>query len=107
MSKFLIITSEPENYVPIELKKSGEKHNIQVVIAVTENFSFTFLEDGKLEINYNDVENDIKLNVTDFDMCIPRLNDDNLSIKESLLYAIEDANVKIIEKERKEMSQIL
>lgn len=96
MKKILIVTSEPENYVPVELEKAGKKHNIEIFIALTENFSYTFSGDGKIEVRYFNPEDDVKFNVKDFDFCIPRLNDDNLSLKESLLQAIEDAGVKSI-----------
>lgn len=95
MKKILIITSEPENYVPVELEKAGKKFGLDVTIALTENFSFVF-DNGKNEVNYLDSENNISFNVKDFDFCIPRLNDDNLSLKKSLLQNIEDVGVKMI-----------
>lgn len=76
MKKILIITSEPENYVPVELKKAGEKHGLEVTIALTENFSFSFLN-GETEVKYFDAENNINFDVKDYDFCISRLNDDN------------------------------
>jgi ribosomal protein S6--L-glutamate ligase len=96
MKKILIVTSEPENYVPVELEKAGKLHDAEVTIALTENFSYSFLEGGEIDVTYSDPEKDIKFNVTDFDFCIPRLNDDNLASKESLLHAIEDKGVKMI-----------
>lgn len=96
MKKILIVTSEPENYVPIELEKSGKLHDVEVTIALTENFSYSLNDNGEIDVTYFDPENDVKFNVKDFDFCIPRLNDDNLSLKEGLLCAIEDSGVKMI-----------
>ncbi len=95
MKKILIITSEPENFVPIELKKSGEKNNVDVIIAKTENFSFTFL-DGKCKINYVDRESDLSFDLSEFEYCIPRLNDNNLEFKKNLLIAIEDSGIELM-----------
>ena len=96
MKKILIVTSEPENYVPVELEKAGKLHDMEVTIALTENFSFTFSGEGTVESNYLNAEEDIKFNVKDFDFVIPRLNDDNLDLKKSLLKAFEELGVPMI-----------
>lgn len=94
--KILIITSEPENYVPVELKKAGEKLGVEVVIAVTENFSVTYNYGADFEINYCDHENDVTITneeIRKFDLCIPRLNDSNLELKKELLLALNALNL--------------
>lgn len=96
MKKILIVTSEPENYVPVELEKAGKQHGMEVTIALTENFSYVFSGDGKCEVRYFNPEDDVNFDVKDYDFCIPRLNDDNLSLKKSLLQVIEDVGVKMI-----------
>ena len=78
MKKILIVTSEPENYVPVELEKAGKNHDIEVTIALTENFSFSFLEGGESTVVYTNAETDEKFiidksDADGFNYCIPNI----------------------------------
>jgi RimK family alpha-L-glutamate ligase len=95
MKKLLFITSDPSNDVAEKFIKAGKEKQIEIVLAVTENFSVTY-EGGKANVVYNDKENDIKLSMDDFAFCVPRLSDEFLHAKYMVLKGIQDNGLPML-----------
>lgn len=86
--KLGIITAEPENYVPVELKNSAEKLNIICkIIDVKKIVHIECFKDSKV---FYDGE------PLDIDVVIPRLNEYSLDIKLALLNRLEASGVKLL-----------
>lgn len=96
--KLLIITAEPENFVPVELKKQAEAQGNQAEII---NVDKTFLVEG-----FNDkgeritkalqVDKDMKVSEIIGDVCIPRLNEYCLEYKIGMLHRLQDCGVQML-----------
>jgi ribosomal protein S6--L-glutamate ligase len=88
MSKLIILTTEPENFVPIELEKAAKEAGLEVEILNPDECYISLSEEPY--ISYKGT----KFLAADF--CIPRLSEENLEYKIAIANHIEKMGVKIL-----------
>lgn len=96
--KLLIITAEPENFVPVELKKQAEEQGHQAEIVNIDRTILVegFNEQGEKSVKALQVDKDGKTCEIKGDVAIPRLNEYCLEFKIGLLHRLQDCGTLML-----------
>jgi ribosomal protein S6--L-glutamate ligase len=96
MKKLIIVTAEPNNFVPIELKKAAEKVGVGLetqILDITKCVLIEGAESGVFFINDGIL---VPVNVDAETAIIPRLNEYHLEIKLGILKRLETQGAKLL-----------
>jgi RimK family alpha-L-glutamate ligase len=96
--KLLIITAEPENFVPVELKKQAEAQgNTAEIVNIDKTFMVEgYTDKGEKSTKVFVVDKEMKSTEVSGNVCIPRLNEYCLEYKIGLLHRLADCGVQML-----------
>jgi len=90
MAKLIILSAEPENFAPTELKKQAEKQDIETEIINPDDCYISLCSAGEKYISHKGTK------FLDAEYCIPRLCDNNLEYKIAIMDHIESMGIKML-----------
>lgn len=119
MKKLILFTAEPDNFVPVELKKAGDALGLEsTILDITHCFLTEGVFDGganekspaltskiyrvtaeKVDESVNDAPKKLKIDAVEFDaetIVVPRLNEYHLDVKLGMLKRIEASGAFIL-----------